>query len=143
MDIDFSENLQVPVKFDPQSLHWCHPQIIVHAGIVKFNEQKTYHPYLSSDKKYDHVFVKVAIEEMLAEEDIKQGTTVIIESDNYTSQYKSRAHFSDMQELADEMELTIIRVFGMTEHGKGEVDHVTGEVDHVTREVDHVRGIAK
>ena len=30
VDIDFSENLQVPVKFEPQSLHWSHDQITVH-----------------------------------------------------------------------------------------------------------------
>ena len=93
MDIDFSENLQVPVRFEPQSLHWSHPQITVHSGLMKFNGQKTYHPYTSSEKKYDHVFVKVAIKEMLAEIDIKQRITVIIQKDNCTFQYKSCAHF--------------------------------------------------
>ena len=93
MDIDFSENLQVPVRFEPQSFHWSHPQITVHSGLMKFNGQKTYHPYISSEKKYDHVFVKVAIKEMLAEIDIKQRITVIIQKDNCTFQYKSCAHF--------------------------------------------------
>ena len=31
-----------------------------------------------------------------------------------------------MQEIADEVELTIIRVFGIHEHEKGEVNHVGG-----------------
>ena len=31
-----------------------------------------------------------------------------------------------MQEIADELELTIIRVFGIHEHEKGEVNHVGG-----------------
>ena len=44
-------------------------------------------------KKYDHVFVKVAIKEILAEIDIKQRITVIIQKDNCTFQYKSCAHF--------------------------------------------------
>ena len=62
------------------------------------------------------MFVKVAIKEKLAEIDIKQETTVIIESDNSTSQYKSCAHFFNMQELADEMKLRKIRVFDIPEH---------------------------
>ena len=33
-----------------------------------------------------------------------------------------------MQELLDEMELTIIRVFGKPEHGKGKGDHLGGIV---------------
>ena len=35
VDIDFSENFTVPVKFEPQSLHCCHQQVTVHSGILK------------------------------------------------------------------------------------------------------------
>ena len=41
VDIDFSENLTVPVKFEPQSLNWCHQQVTVHSGILKCNGKKT------------------------------------------------------------------------------------------------------
>ena len=30
IDIDFSENLKVPVKWEPQSLHWYHEQVTFH-----------------------------------------------------------------------------------------------------------------
>ena len=51
IDIDFSENLKLPVKFEPQSLHWCHEAITMHSGIVKLHREKSYHPYVSDDKK--------------------------------------------------------------------------------------------
>ena len=40
LDIDFSENLTVPVKFEPQSLHWSHEQITVHSDILKVSGEK-------------------------------------------------------------------------------------------------------
>ena len=56
----------------------------------------------------------------------KPSTTIIIESNNCKSQYKCAAHFPDIQNVADTFNVTIIRVFGIPEHGKGEVDHVGG-----------------
>ena len=44
MDVDYSENLSIPLKFEPQSLHWSHAQVTVHSGIVKTPTEKTYHP---------------------------------------------------------------------------------------------------
>ena len=75
MDIDFSENLFVPVKYEPQSLHWLYPQIIVYSGLVRYNGEKS---YLSSDRNHDHNFVKCAIEEILSELNLKASTTIII-----------------------------------------------------------------
>jgi len=126
IDIDFSENLSVPVKFEPQSLHWFHQQVTVHSGLLKNEGEKSYHAYLSDDRKHDQAFVKVVIEEMLEETNIENQEYIIIESDNCSSQYKSAAHFQDMKELSQKYNKTIIRVFGIAGHGKGEVDHVGG-----------------
>ena len=57
--------LKIPVKFEPQSLHWSHEQITVHSGILKYNGVKSYHPYISDDRKHDQHFVKIAMKEML------------------------------------------------------------------------------
>ena len=65
IDIDFSENLSVPVKYEPQSLHWSHKQVTIHSGILKLNGEKSYHPYISEDRQHDQSFVKIVIEEML------------------------------------------------------------------------------
>ena len=40
IDIDFSENLTLPAKYEPQSLHWSHDLVSVHSGIVKIHGEK-------------------------------------------------------------------------------------------------------
>ena len=40
LDIDFSENLTVLVKEEPQSLHWSNDKITVHSGILKCRGDK-------------------------------------------------------------------------------------------------------
>ena len=65
LEIDFSENLKVPVKFEPQSMHWPHEQVNIHPGILKFSGEKSYHPHLSDDRKHDQKSVWICIKEML------------------------------------------------------------------------------
>ena len=70
LDANFAENLKVPVKYESQTMHWCHQQITIHSGITKSNGEKTYHAYFSDDTTHDQVFVDTAMKEMLKEEDI-------------------------------------------------------------------------
>ena len=65
LDIDFSENLTIEVKFEPLSLHWVKQQITVHSGIVNVNGEKWYHPYVSDSRVHDQAFVKLALIAML------------------------------------------------------------------------------
>ena len=37
----------------------------VHSVILKINDEKSYHPFLSDDKKHDQQFVKLVLEKML------------------------------------------------------------------------------
>ena len=53
VDADFAENISVPVKIEPQSMHWSHQQVTIHSGITKFNGEKSYHPYFSDDRSHD------------------------------------------------------------------------------------------
>ena len=126
IDINFAENLTVPVKYQPQSLHWSHEQVTVHSGIMKVKSEKTYHPYFSDSLKHDQVFVKKVLEEMLSDIEFPQKCTIVIESDNYTSQYKSLQHFHDLQEISTKYNRMLVRVFGIAGHYKGEIDHVGG-----------------
>ena len=122
MDIDFAENLTVPVKYQPQSLHWAQEQVTVHSGLIKVNGAKSYHPYFSDTKLHDHVFVKIAMDEMLSEvNNMNSFDAVVIESDNCTAQYKSAKHFNDLQKLSNRLDKNIIRLYGIAGHGKGEV----------------------
>ena len=122
IDVDFSENLTVPVKYEPQSLHWAHEQVTVHSGLLKVNGSKSYHPYFSDTKVHDHVFVKLAIDEIVSEvPNITVYDAIVIESDNCRAQYKWAKHFNDLQSLANKLGKTVIRIYGIAGHGKGEV----------------------
>lgn len=134
VDLDFSENLTLDVKFEPQSLHWVKKQITIHSGIVKNNGDKSYHPYVSDTLKHDQVFVKFAIMDMLENTNLANISTIIIESDNCKAQYKSAHHYDDLQEITNMLNKTLIRVFGVAGHGKGEVDHVGGIVKVAVRQ---------
>lgn len=125
LDIDFSQNLKLPVKFEPQSMHWHKDAVTVHSGITKFHGEKVYHPYIADDKKHDQKFVKLVLQEMIQSLD-SLPQLCVIESDNCNSQYKSAQHFQDIQSLADTFNFSIIRIFSVAGHGKGEVDHVGG-----------------
>ena len=125
IDIDFAENLKLPLKSMPQSLYWSQEACSVHSGIIILHNEKHYHPYISDDKKHDQVFVRVVLEQMIATVETLPELCVI-ESDNCSSQYKSAHHFEDLQNLSDMMSTTLIRVFSVAGHGKGEVDHVGG-----------------
>ena len=98
-------------------------------GILKVDGEKSYHPYLSKDRKHDQQFVHNVLEEMLLEvEYITAETTIVIESDNCSSQYNSAAYFQCIQDLSNKYKSTIIQVYSIAEHGKGKVDHVGGIV---------------
>ena len=125
MDIDFSENLTLKVKFQLQSLHWYKRQVTVHSGIVKCSGNKTYHPYVSNGRSHNPSFVKMAIQGMMDYSDMSDGS-VIIESDNCCSQYISSQHFHEMQDIANTSGRQIIRIYSVAGHGKGEVDNVVG-----------------
>ena len=124
IDADFSENLTVPVKYEPQSMHWAHEQVNIHSGITKVSGEKIYHPYFSDDKSHDVVFTDLVNKEMLTATDVGNADLIIIESDNCSSQYKSAAHFSKLQELSNAYQKP--RIWSIAGHGKGEVDHIGG-----------------
>ena len=50
-DIDFTESHKLPVKFEPQWLHWCHEAMAVVSGMVKLHLEKSYNPYVSDNNK--------------------------------------------------------------------------------------------
>ena len=101
LDIDFSENLFIPVKFEPQSMHWSHEQVTIHSGIVKTSSMKSYRPYISNYGKHDQYFVQHCIDNMLKQTVIPEGSYIVIERDNCSRQYKSVAHFFGIQQFSN------------------------------------------
>ena len=99
----------------------------MHSGILKLKREKSYHPYLSTNRKHDQHFLQLCILEILKKVTFSENPGyIVIESDNCIYQYKSSAHFHDMQMLANKFQVNVIRIFSIAEHGKGEVDHVGG-----------------
>ena len=68
--------------------------------------------------------IKLAMIEMIEGMNAPDDAVIFIESDNCSGQYKSSHHFTDMQHFANKFNHTVIRVFCIAGHGKGEVDHV-------------------
>ena len=68
----------------------------VHSGILKKGDTKSYHQYLSNEKTHDQSLVKCVIDETIKDV-IEPGTTLIIESDNCSSQYKSVENFHNLE----------------------------------------------
>ena len=126
VDIDFSENLTVAVKFEPQPLHWCHQQVTVHSGILKYNGKKNYIAHFSGDRKYDQLFVDNAVKNIIGNADLTSTSAILIQSDNCSSQYKSARHFSHLQKLANSQQKEVLCLWSIAGHGKGEVDYVGG-----------------
>lgn len=70
--------------------------------------------------------MRQCVEEIVDHTDAPDHTALVWETDNCSNQGKSAEHFEDCQQLADQWIRTIIRLWGIAGHGKGEVDHVGG-----------------
>ena len=88
---------------------------------------------MSKDRKHDKQFVQIVLEEMLLKVEYITAETIVIESDNCSSQYKSVVHFQGIQDLSNKYKSTIICVYSIAKHGKGEVYHVGGIVKTAIR----------
>ena len=93
---------------------------------MRKQEVKSYHAYMSEESFQDQVFFNVVLDRMMEETNVDKVEKIIIESDNCTSQYKSSEHFAGLQELSNKFNVTLVRIYGVAGHGKGEVDHVGG-----------------
>ena len=107
IDIDFSENLTLPVKHLAQSLHWSYTKISAHSGIIKVDCEKTYHVHLLENPKHDQTFVKILLHDMLNNVHLT-NKKIIIESDNCSCHYKSVKHFYDLQQVTNLYQTQVI-----------------------------------
>ena len=94
-----------------QSIYWTQKTVSVHSGISKPKDEKIFHPYISNSEKHDQLLTKIAIEEILFEEDLNSADVIIINSDNCSIQYKSGLHFYHLQIIANVYDKTIIRMY--------------------------------
>ena len=83
---------------------------------------------MSDDRKHNQHFAQSCIERMFEAPELQafDMTNVIIESDNFSEQYKSSPHFHAMQKIANRYNIPVIRIYEIAEHGKGEINHIRG-----------------
>ena len=140
LSLDFSENLTLPIRFEPQSMHWVKTQISIHCGILKTQDIKIYHGMFSDNKTHDQCYSALALEEnlLMYHSVFPNLDCILLHSDNCAGQYKSSHHFFHIQELSNKLNITVIRVYGIGGHGKSEVDCVGSVLKIASR-----RGIGK
>ena len=123
IELDFSENLAMKQKYEVQSAHFSGKQFCLHCAIVQPGDIKCeYH--LSDDTTHDYVFVKKVLEDIFLDRGIK-NEAVIIKSDNAATQYKNKYAFESLQELSNQFNVAILRIFGASGHGKGLIDSMS------------------
>lgn len=117
IDIDFSENSKITVKFKPQSLHWYYEVITVLSGIVKLHTEKNlYHLYVSDNKKQTKISKKYPQWVLEIMENIPESC---IKSDNCSLQYKTVQHFKDIKNICNKIYVPIMCLLSVVGHGTG------------------------
>ena len=129
--IDYAENLSIPVPREPQSMYWVRKQVSIMSGITETTEsKKTYHGHLSENRIHDQVFTAESIRKIIHH--LPQLSHYVIRSDNAVH-FKSAQCFFDLQEIANEFVSVIVRCYGITGHGKGEIDSCGGHIKNAIR----------
>lgn len=127
--IDYSENLSIPVQREPQSMYWIRKAVSIMNGISETPE-KVYHGHLSESRVHDQVYTKESLSRIIRS--IPGYEQYVIRSDN-AGHFKCAQCFYDLQALSNEYSITIVRVYGTSGHGKGEIDSVGGHLKNAIR----------
>jgi hypothetical protein len=134
---DFAENLSLPIQKEPQSLYWIRKQISLHGEIIKYRteingeEVKIYSAHVSDDRDHDQVYVRKSLDDIIQGYPVNKA--LVVRSDN-AQHFKSAENFDDLQQISNKLGKTVVRVFGIAGHGKGEIDSCGGHMKNPVRE---------
>ena len=137
LQCDFAENLSLPIQQEPQSLYWIRKQLSILTGVGTTTtceevSKKIYFGYFSEDRDHDQVYALQGIRNALSEM-VKDDTKIFfIRSDN-APHFKSAENFDDLQNLSNESNITLARIFSPAQHGKGEHDSAGGHMKTAVR----------
>lgn len=88
-------------------------------------EKSLNHPYISVSIKHDQTFVKLVIEEMINSIDIEENNVIIIVPIAHPNISPEDIFLIfNIHTIADNLNRTVFRVFGVLNNGKSKVDHV-------------------
>ena len=126
--LDYSENLQFTIKYEPQTAHFNKRQITLHCTVIHaLEEGEAVHKFiyhLSDTNTHDAGFTSTVIDDLLSfypESDVYR-----IKSDNCSCQYKCKYIFQRYKLLASSTKKTFVVYYGVSGHGKGLVDAMSG-----------------
>ena len=126
--MDYSENLQITPKFEPQSSHFVKRQFSLHCTVFNSSgdegERKfVYH--LSDDTGHDVYFTMAVIKDLI-QRYCPHSDVIRFKSDNCSIQQKCGYVFYEMILLAVLLRKIFIVYYGIAGHGKGLVDAMSG-----------------
>lgn len=122
--MDFSENISVTPKFEPQSAHFSKRQFTLHCTVKHDENNNTYIYHLSNDLKHDDTFTMNVVRDIL-DRFPSNADVLRFKSDNCSTQYKSKYLFFKWRKLATEISKKILLYYGVSGHGKGLVDSMS------------------
>ena len=120
--IDYSENIKFKPKFEAQSAHFSGRQHTLHCCVHQKADDINYVYHLSDDTNHDNVMTKAIIEDMIVNRVHDDSDTIILRSDNCSTQFKSQYVFASMRSLALKHNIKIVWFYGEPGHGRGLVD---------------------
>ena len=126
---DYSENISMSPKYEPQDAHFSSKQTSLHCSVVYSpTDDKPLHAYhISDNKKHDSAFTILVTKDLLGYyEDYLDYPLIRIKSDNCTTQYCCLYVFEAYQKLAIDKNKTVLLYYGVNGHGKGLVDAMSG-----------------
>ena len=130
--MDYSENLALAPKYEPQSAHFNKKQYSLHCIVGHCTDnnddgQYKYYYHLSDDITHDYAFTGYVVEDVLKSAFSKEDNRIIrFKSDNCSVQYKSKKVFSFWKNLDIAHDKICIVYYGVSGHGKGTVDAMSG-----------------
>ena len=120
IEMDFSENIAMKLKFEVQDAHFSGKQYSLHRSVVEPGTQKYFY-HLSDDRTHGPEFVHEVLVDLFDKLSIKNKTTMI-KSDNAPTQYKNKYAFNSMQTLSNDYNVKIVGIYDATGHGKSLID---------------------
>ena len=122
--IDYSENINLKPKQEAQSAHFSGCQHTLHCCVHQGGGKINYIYHLSDDTNHDNVMTATVIEDLTINHSggAVDENVIVLRSDNYPTQFKSRFVFAPIRKLAIKYKLKVVWFYGEPGHGKGLVD---------------------
>ena len=123
ISIDYSQNIKLTEKNQVKSGHFSGKKQTLHDSLIQNKGHHHYVYHLSNDTNHDSVMTKAILNDLIVNyPEIIESGTLILRSDNCTTQYKSRFVFKALMELAKKYNIQIIFFYAEACHGTGLID---------------------